>query len=137
MAEIIPRRGSTAPNGNDGRDRSAAGWPTLKANADVMIAMNSEVIVVGMSYAMGDRQREGEHADEMHVTRCRCPIARRATHEPQLQTECRPRRATRADRLRAVWETKIATATDKTTSQGFIDADQSGSAPSRATRAAS
>ena len=81
------------------------------------MAMNSEVTVVGMSYASAIGSEKASMP-----TKCidQMPLPMAKAPPPSQSLDGTPSlRATRAERLSAVWETKIATATDKTTSQGL------------------
>src|ERR1700678_4003264 len=88
-----------------------------KANAEVTIAMNSEVTVVGKSY----ESAIGSEKASMPI-KCIDQMPQPIASEPPLSQSfdgTPSLRATRAERLSAVWDTKIATATDRNTSQAL------------------
>jgi hypothetical protein len=90
---------------------------SAKANAEVITAMNSEAIVVGMLYARAIGSEKASMPMKC-IDQTPLPIASAPPMSHSLDGT--PfERATRADKRRAVWETRIATATDRTTSQGF------------------
>ena len=89
-----------------------------KAKPEMMMAMSSEARVVGMSYAraMGSEKASMpmKCIDQMPL-----PIASAPPMSHNRLEGAAFVRATRAERLRAVCETNIATATDSATNQGL------------------
>jgi hypothetical protein len=88
-----------------------------RASAEVIIAMNSEVTVVGMSYA---RAMGSEKASMPMKCIDQIPLPMASAPPSSHSRDSAPRvRTTRTESPRAVCETKMATATDKATSQGL------------------
>ena len=92
------------------------GWlASFKAKPELAMARASEPMVGGQVVRQGDRERESEHADEVHR-----PDARAHGHgaaASQIWAVEPFALATRAASRRAVWDTTIATRTDSRTRQ--------------------
>src|SRR3569833_4463624 len=89
-----------------------------KAKPEMMMAMSSDATVVGMSYAraMGSEKASMpmKCIDQMPL-----PIASAPPMSHNLLDGAAFARATRAERLSAVCDTKTATATDRAINQGL------------------